>query len=259
MQLHPLRHTLKGFLLPVVLLGLMLREPGRGYLDQLHTKSAQASLMGTIRYIRSHEALSHIMKGATLYSFWGWGIVWWLPAYLSRAYGLSTGAAGQVMGPIHAIGGTSLMFVTIALMAWLRTRSASWQALYVGGVAVLATIPCVLLFTFSTDGNYLIFLWMFVPSIYVYLGPTTALIQNYLPPEMRAKGSAIYMFNSNISCLAAAPLIIGAGSDMLQTLGADSLQSLRIMLAGIAFFGLWSAFHYWSAAQIIRARDTSNT
>lgn len=219
---------------------------------ELETGNAGASLMQTVRYMFAHRALMHVMAGATVITFWGWGILWWTPAFLSRSFGLTTGEAGALLGPMHGIGGTALMLATVFVMAWFKNKPQKWTPMFVAWTTVAGTVPSVALF-FTRDIHVAtLMLWIFVPVIYIYIGPTSALIQNLFPPEMRAKGCAILLFVANLANLAVAPQLIGFLSDVVHAHIPNPNESLRYVLLGCSFTGIWATYHYWMAARAMR-------
>ena len=245
------RHTLVIFGaigLPVALVFLLIREPKRGQEDaQTGHAVSGATLRETARYMRGNRALMHVMAGATILTFWGWWIVWWTPAFLSRSFNMTTGEAGALLGPIHGVGGTALMLATVAVMAWFKGKPQRWTPSFVAWTTFAGTIPSIALFL--THDIHTATLWLFVPVIYIYIGPTSALIQNLFPPEMRAKGCAILLFVTNLANLAIAPQLIGTLSDVVRAQIANPAESLRYVLLASALSGFWAAYHYWIAAR----------
>jgi MFS family permease len=242
--------------LPVALLCWTIREPKRGQSDD-HTALAgrEGTLKETIRCIFENKALFHVMAGAGVISFWGWGIVWWAPAFLQRSFNLTTGAAGDILGPIYGLGGTALMIATALVMAWAKKKPMSWTPMFVALTTVMGTVPSIYLFVTHNLDVARLMLWLFIPVIYIFIGPTAAMIQNLLPSTMRAKGAAIYFFCSNMACLALAPLIMGFCSDLLQTRLANPQESLRWVLLAFAFTGFWAAYHYWAAGRMMKKQN----
>jgi len=247
------RHTLIIFGavgLPIALVCFFIREPKRGQKDaQVSYGHQGATLAQTVQYMRSNRAVMHVMAGATMLTFWGWGIVWWTPAFLSRSFHLTTGEAGALLGPMHGVGGTTLMLLTVAVMAWFRAKPQSWAPMFVALTTLAGTVPSIGLFLTHDVHAAATYLWLFVPVIYIYIGPTSALIQNLFPPEMRAKGCAILLFVTNLANLAVAPQLIGALSDLVRDHIANPNESLRYVLLGCAVTGLWATYHYWRAAK----------
>jgi hypothetical protein len=97
-----------------------------------------------------------------------------------------------------------------------------------------------------------VMLWLFVPAVYLYIGPSFALINNLVPPQMRAQAIAIYLFTTNFANLAIAPQLIGFGSDAIAPLIGQPHESLRYTLIALATTGFWGASHFIVAARYIR-------
>ncbi|NIX93530.1 MFS transporter [Pseudomonas fulva] len=239
--------------LPFALLAwLCIREPKRvddglqpgTVLDKGSDNGFKAALAYTLR----HRALLHLIAGATVVTFWGWGILWWATSFLVRSHGLSVGEAGALLGPIHGIAGTAMMVITVVVMLLLRSRPLSGQARFVAWTTLLGTLFSVALFITRDLAVSHVLLWLFVPVTYIYIGPSIGLLQNLYPAAMRAKGSAILLFTANIANLAIAPQLIGLLSDLIAPHLADPAQSLRYVLLGCAFTGFWASYHYWACA-----------
>ena len=92
-------------------------------------------------------------------------------------------------------------------------------------------------------------LWLVVPGIYLYIGPTLGIAQNLTPANMRGIICALILFVANVANLVVAPILIGALSDLLAPHLADPVDSLRYVLALAAATGFWAAWHYFAAAR----------
>ncbi|MFS2013024.1 spinster family MFS transporter [Azospirillum sp. CT11-132] len=232
---------------------LGVREPRRGQLDPSHAAVGTSSLGDTLRFVRTQKALLHILAGATVITFWGWGLIWWTPSFLVRSHHLSVGEAGALLGPMHGIGGAAAILLTAWVMHWSAGRDARWQIWVVAVTALAGTGASAA--AYLTESRFVaeIMLWVFVPIAYVYIGPTLALVQNAVLPSMRAQIIAILLFVANIANLAVAPQVIGWASDWLETRVADPQQSLRYVLVAGTLTGLWAVFHYLAAARYLHA------
>ncbi len=93
--------------IPGVVTGLVIfftvREPRRGRLD-LTGEDPAPPIMATMRFLWSQRSLIHVMCGSALTAMWGWGLLFWTPAFLQRSYGLSPGQVGDILGPLHLWG-----------------------------------------------------------------------------------------------------------------------------------------------------------
>lgn len=239
--------------LPVALVvALTLREPKRGALDDV-TPPTRATLRETLAFTLRQRALLHILAGATVATYWGWGLLWWTPAFLMRSHGMTLSVSGAHLGLMHIVGGVGVTLATAAAMAWLKNRDARYQAWFIAIATLVQTVPSIVAFAVSSTNVALVSLWIFVPLAYLYIGPTLALAQNLVPATMRSQIVAILLFVANVANLVLAPVIIGALSDWLSPHLADPTQSLRYVLVGTGFLGIWGAWHYWAAARYLRA------
>lgn len=246
--------------LPLALLvRFSLREPVRGASDPAPTVSAVRShaaaapgIIDTLRFVRAHPAIFHVLLGATIVTFSGAGLLWWTSAFLMRFHGLSAGEAGLSLGMMSAVGGSAAMLGTAWVMGRLATRDPRWQVWLVAVVSVVAIAPAVVAYSTISLPVATIALWIFVAASGIYIGPTLALCQSLVPPEMRGQTVAILLFTANIANLVIAPQLIGSASDFVAPLLGDPQQSLRWVLVGCSFTGVWGAWHYFAAAQTIR-------
>jgi predicted MFS family arabinose efflux permease len=247
------RHALLVFGLvglPVALLvRFTLREPPRGVLDAGSSQASRATLGETLAFIRGQKSAVHILAGATVATFWGWGIFFWLPTFLARSHHLSLSDAGALLLPMNLYGGAAITLITAGLVylnGRIDVRRDTWL---VGIITLIATVPGV--WMFMTDSLALTrwLLWVFVPLNYLYLGPTFGMLQNLVPSHMRALIAAILLFVANVANLVIAPQLVGLLSDFVAARIGNPAESLRYVLLGTAFTGVWAAWHYLAAAR----------
>jgi MFS family permease len=238
--------------LPVLILLISVREPRRGASDPGITLAAEApNFRETIAFIRSQRALMHVLAGSTIATFSGMGLVWWTPAFLGRSHGFSVGEAGIEVGLMSGAGGAAAMIVATIVTLRLAKLDAKWQCHFLAWVTLLITLPGVGAHLVSDRASAVLLLWLFIPFTNVYVGPTLALLQNLVRPDMRGVTAAVLLFTANIANLALAPQLIGLGSDFLASHIADPAQSLRFALAISGLTGIWAAFHFWAAIRAL--------
>ena len=126
-----------------VIVYLTVREPARGRLDEI-VDEIKPSLWESLRFVWRQRAAFHVVIGGGLCALWGWGLIYWTPTFLQRAYHLDVGQAGAVTGNIHLWGGSIATLAT----AWLLSRRfmadprrVVW--LLAAGIAV-TTIPSLI-------------------------------------------------------------------------------------------------------------------
>ena len=235
--------------LPISLLvRFTISEPQRGQLDGNAPPGRRHSLRETLQFIWSQKSLRHILAGATVLTFWGWGTLWWTPAFLVRSHEMSVGQAGALLAPMHGIGGTTVMLLTAWLMSRYGRADARRQTWFIALTTLLATPTSILAYTTFSGTSVAQLLWLFVPITYLYIGPTSGLIQNLVYPGMRAQAFAVFLFLANVANLVVAPELIGLASDYLASRIDDPRESLRYSLIFSACTGFWAAYHYYAAA-----------
>ncbi len=238
-----------GIILAIVIM-LTIKEPVRGRLDAVDDTDAP-TVKQTLKFIWSQKAMVHTIMGAGLSALWGWGLMWFTPTFIQRAYGLDVGEAGAVIGPIHLVMGIGASLLT----AWLVGRPAYTDPRKIlrllGVVTALATIPSIIAYYTQSLATATLMWWIFIPAIYFYIGPSMSMLQNLAPPKMRAMVIAVSLLVANVFNLIIAPQGVGLLSDFFAgPKGADA-ESLRIALLILAPTGFWAAWHYWRAEKYI--------
>jgi predicted MFS family arabinose efflux permease len=241
---------------PGMLMGILIfmtvREPRRGAMESVVDAKAPP-LLESLRFLWRQKTAFHVIMASGVCALWGWGLIWFTPAFLMRTYHLTVGDAGAVTGNIHLIGG----MVATAGTAWILSRPAMadprrvvWcLAIGVG----LATIPSFFAYWTHSLAVAKCMFWLFIPAIYFYIGPCMGLMQNLAPPRMRAMFTAWSLVVGNVFNLIIAPQGVGLLSDWFAgSAGADA-QSLRLALLVLAPTGLWAVYHFCMAAKTIVA------
>lgn len=231
---------------------LTIREPVRGRLDGI-VDEQKPSLLETIKFLWVQKAAFHVVIGGGLCALWGWGLMYFTPTFLQRAYNLDVGQAGAITGNIHLLGGS---FATVAT-AWFLGRPSMADPrrvvwLLAAGIA-FATIPSIVAYWTHSLLVTKVMFWIFIPSIYFYIGPCFGLLNNLSPCRMRSMFIAISLLVANILNLMVAPLIIGALSDRFAGGHATDAASLRLALLVLAPTGFWAAYHLYLASKTIVA------
>ncbi|MBS0373821.1 MAG: MFS transporter [Proteobacteria bacterium] len=255
-QAHGWRQAFFALGVPGVLLGLLvwltIREPRRGRLDA-GARTGNASMLESVRFLWRQRAAFHVIMASGVCSLWGWGLVWWTPTFLLRAYGLNVAQAGELTGNIHLVGGIA----ATAAGAWLMARPSmldSRRVVRTTGVVVgLATVPSV--FAYWTHSLALAkwMFWLYIPAIYFFIGPCMALVLNLAPPNMRSSFTAWSVLVGNVFNLIVAPQGVGALSDWLAGASGSGAESLRWALLVLAPTGFWATWHFFLADRTITA------
>lgn len=235
-----------------IIVYLTVREPERGRLDAI-VDEIKPSLLVSLRFLWRQKAAFHVVMGGGLCALWGWGLIYWTPTFLQRAYNLDVGQAGAVTGNIHLIGGSLATVGT----AWLLSRPSMADPrrvvwLLAGGIG-FATIPSMIAYWTHSLWMCKLMFCIFIPAIYFYIGPCFGLLNNLAPCHMRNMFIAISLLVANIFNLIVAPWVVGALSDWFAGTHGSDAASLRAALLVLAPTGFWAAYHLYLASKTIIA------
>jgi predicted MFS family arabinose efflux permease len=240
---------LPGVLL-AVLVRLTLREPPRGYSEPDVPPAASESTRDTVRFLAGLRSFRHLSLAAALHSLYGYGALQFIPSFFRRVHEFSTGELGTWLAVIGLTTGTLGTYLGGYLADRVGQRDARWYV-WVPAIATLIFVPCAVVFYLWPDGRQALLLY--APAAVLsgmYLGPTFAMTQALVKPQMRAMASAVLLFILNLIGLGLGPLAVGAISDALEPrLG---IESVRYALLSVVVFGaLWSSLHYFLAARTL--------
>ena len=238
-----------GIVLALIIL-VTIKEPARGRLDAV-TEEKTPTVVETLKFLWSQKSAVHAMWGSGLSAFWGWGLMWFTPLYLERTYGMNEGEAGRLLGMIYLVGGIGASLVTAYIVARPSYTDPRKIARLLAVVTALGTIPSFFAYYTNDLTVATIMWWLFIPTIYFYIGPAFALCQNLAAPKMRAMAVAIALLIANVLNLIVAPGIVGALSDYFAGPNGADAASLRIAQLILAPAGFWAAWHYWRAEKYI--------
>jgi len=228
-----------------------IREPKRGQYDCVSTDQSAPSFAETFRFLLSQRSAVHWIVGSAATCLWGWGLTFWLQAYLQRKYGLNASDAGAITGPVHLIGGIAATLVTGWLLSLPSMKAPCRVSRLIGAGIGLATIPSIILF--ATDSLLIAkaMLWIFIPVIYFYIGPTYGVLNNLAPPRMRAQFCAITILASNVGNLIVAPQLVGLLSDWIAGSTTADAHSLQLALLCLTPTGFWGAYHFFACVKTL--------
>ena len=242
--------------IPGVLAGLLvlmsIREPRRGCLDEGGDRGETPSFFETMGFLSRQRSAMHFILAQSLTALWGWGLMWWTPAFLMRSYSLNVDQAGGILGPIHLIGGSAAMVASTWLLSrrWFSDEPRVMRLLALN--IALATVVTAIIYSTGSLALTKALFWLFIPSIYIYLGPGFGILNNLAPPKMRAMYCATLLFLANVCNLIIAPQMVGLLSDWFAPHHAPDAQSLRLAMLCLVPTGFWAAWHYYRAARGVR-------
>jgi len=237
-------------LLLAILVRLTLREPPRGMAEGRVADEEQPTIMETFRFLWSKRSFRHMAVGGGLTAFVGYGVITWVPSFLIRSYGMSTGDVGTYLGLILGIPGG----IGIALGGYLAdrygARDTRWY-LWIVSVALIASMPLFFgVYLSSTAFASLMFLILPILLGNFYQATTFSQTQGLVSLRMRSVAAAVLLFILNMIGLGAGPQAVGILSDILQPSYGD--ESLRYALLVLSTVQIWAAYHYYQAGKSLK-------
>jgi MFS family permease len=213
-----------GLVLSVALLALA--EPPRGRFDPPQQQAVALSLGASLRALARRPSYFFNTAAQTIYTFGLGGLAAWMPTYFVRERHIPLARATLLFGAVVVLAGLLGTLLGGRIGARLARRYPAADFTF-SAAALLATIPFTLLAILSPRPAIF---WpaMFVTLLLLFLniGPLNGAMANVLPPELRARGFALYTVLIHLLGDALSPTAIGAASD------AIGLQ-LPVLLAGL--------------------------
>jgi predicted MFS family arabinose efflux permease len=238
-------------LLLAILVRTTLREPPRGYSEgRVGASGEPPSLLWVFALVWRRRSLRHLVAGATLNSFVGYGAVAWVPAFLIRSFGMSTGDVGTALALIIGVFGGAGTFLGGYMADRLARRDVRWNVWLIAA-CVSAGIPFTFGVFLAREAFWALAAFI-VPAIVgaLYLGPCLALVQGLVPLRARTVASAILLFIINIIGLGFGPQTVGIASDLLAPRFGDESLRYALLLVGLA--NIWAAVHFFLAARTLK-------
>ena len=217
----------------VVLAGILLltmKEPPRGYTDPPQAvKPEPASFSQVMKILWNKPTYVHVVIGASLAAFAGYGIGHFVPAYFVRTHELSLSQAAiyysLILGLCGAIGVFSSGYISDRISS-RHPNALSWLP----AIGMATAVP-LYVFGFLQD-----VLWLTMPPLmvaallkYFYLGPMYAVAGGVVDSRMRATSVAVMLFATNLIGLALGPTVSGLLSSVIKG-GILSASDLELSL-----------------------------
>ncbi|MFT4561726.1 MAG: putative MFS family arabinose efflux permease [Gammaproteobacteria bacterium] len=239
--------------LPGILLALVVRftisEPVRGQVENKNADVAKPRFFHSLKFLSTQPVFVHCSIGGALAAFVAYAAMGWYPSFLIRSHGLGTAEIGLWLGLIMGVAGAAGMLLGGWLSDKLGARNTPWY-LWTVAVGLLIALPFSAM-SYLVDDPYVAMLLFSIQLMVAnaWLGPTVAQIQGIVELRMRAVSVAVLFFITNLIGLGLGPWVIGTLSDALRPQFGD--HSLRWSLFAVGFFGLWAAWHYYRAGQLL--------
>ncbi|MBI5361940.1 MAG: MFS transporter [Planctomycetes bacterium] len=235
----PVFGALRAWQVPLVLAGLAglvlaplawtLREPTRARANE---RTGTPPIAELARWIAKHPRafLAH-HGGFALLSLSGYAVNSWSVYLLERHFAMTKSAASASYGLVLGLGGA----FGILLGGWIadraRARGVLDANLRVGAIAALAAAPFALAFPLA--GSSTLAIALLVPlsiATAAGFGVAAAGVVELVPPALRGRASAVYLFVINAIGLGVGPTLVGVLTD--HVFGGESAFPLSLALVG---------------------------
>jgi MFS family permease len=253
--------------LPCLVLALLqwltVREPVRGFHDKEDSaRTAAPPFSAVLRRFAQRPAFLKFLVGALFSTIGGYGVNYFVAAYLVRRYGLDYAQAGLITGLVSSVPAALSIMAGGFLTDWAGRRDARWYAFIPALGAVLTTPLYIASFTAGTWILCTVLLGATAVCQYAYIPAAAAVTQNMMEPRMRASATAVTYLVYTLVGQGGGPLIVGAMSDHFsrgttlaaQTAGGGSgAQGLeRALIVMALVYWVSAAFMVWSARRLAR-------
>lgn len=267
-------------ILVAFLVKMTIQEPPRGYSDPPSMQKLERATMGeAFAVLASKPTFWHIVAGATVASFVGYGVAQFTTSFLVRTHGLDIQTAAVLFGVIIGL----MAALGVFLSGFLADRFA---ARYPTALSWMPALGMGLSVPLYALGFLAPTVWLALPPLmagatlhYFYLGPMYAIVGGVVDSRMRATSVAVTLFIVNLLGYGLGPPLIGvlstvlkgaflAGNDLGLTLDAckvtDGMEAGALAVCSdanseglrwsiIAFCSLyaWAALHYLLAGRTL--------
>jgi MFS family permease len=220
-----------GLVLALILFGL--REPPRGRFDSARVQAVPRGMLVSLRALWARPSYLVNTAAQTVYSFSMGGLATWMPTYFVRDRGLTLQNATFRFGLCLVLAGFLGTIVGGYVGDRLAARFRGAHFVF-SGVSLVASLPFTLLAVLA-DRPAIFWSGMFMTLLLLFLntGPLNAAMTNVLPPELRARGFALYTVAIHLFGDAVSPTLIGVASDRVGLRLPVLVTGLLLVLSGL--------------------------
>lgn len=232
---------LPGVILAIII-ALTIAAPRQGQADGIG-KVKPIGFWKGIGTILSIPTYRFVLAGATLNSFFGYGLMQWMPSYLRRAFDMSASEAGLAFGLIVGVAGLTGTLLGATIADKLAGRDLRWYG-WVIAICYALSFPCFMLAFGGSD--YRLAMVLMTCGLFLGFGAgacVNAIIQTITPIQVRGMAAALKTWGLSFLGYGVGGFLIGSLSDFLNTgVSGEGLGqalfyvSVAPLLAGICFY-----------------------
>ena len=214
---------------------MLVKDPPRNLYDAKPATEKPLGFIPACRVAFAKPTFWLLSFGAAFSSMVGYGLLYWMPTFLSRSMGLSLIDRSWYLAGILFIGGVAGMALGGFLGDRLGQKSKGYYPL-IPAVAFLISAPLYVLGVITTDPMIAFFIFLAPQALgLVWLGPILTAVQHLGPSNSRTMISALFLLINNLIGIAVGTWFFGFASDQLKpTFGEDSIKYAFIF--GLSFY-----------------------
>lgn len=235
-----------------LLIRFTMREPVRGATETTVSDNTYTPpVVDVFKFLWARKSFRYMALGASLHTFVGYGVGYWIAPFLIRSHHIGTALIGQWLFYLGFAGllGT---FLGGYFADRLIRRDMRWYV-WLPGITVLLALPfSAFVYTYP---NYRVALLVgLIPNILgaYYLAPLFAMTQAMVGLRMRALAASIILFITNLIGMGLGPQLTGIISDLFNRFTNLGTESLRWALVTLLLANLAAALFYLYAARYLR-------
>ena len=240
---------LPGILLALLMRGTVQEPPHR--LVSRPEDMARPSLRHVFSAIWQRDSLRHLLIAQGLANIVP-NAMGWLYVFFIRQHDMTTGELGSWFAVTDGVGGMAGIWLSGFLVTRFAGNDPRMKArlLTYAGVAVAPLALFVLWCPYKHAA--LLGCILLNISMYFYLAPAAALVQDLAGANMRATMASVVILFQILAGGVIGTQLVGVLSDALTPLAGNSTVAIRWSMALVAMVTLWAALHFWWAGRFIR-------
>jgi len=239
---------------PAMLATLLFLPKSHPVAATIETSKIDASEKAVIMQSNS-RALCWVAAGCTSYSFYTYGPLGFIAAYMLRYTGINLTVLGGALGILTTVASLAGVMAGSSLARRFTQHNQRWL-IYLPAIGLFASFPLTIM-TFITNSSLISLLGIALISTFLFATypPIYAAIQVLADPKKRTITIAAVLSISNLVGMLFGPLFTGFCSDLFK--GAAGHNSLRISIIAVSSELLIGAAAFLLVARSLPVGPTS--
>ena len=254
-----------GAIHPWQMIFFVVGLPGLAAAPLLWTVSEPAARrMGAAHRAPMKRVISYLLEnrktvllhniGFALIALANYGAAGWIPEFYRRRFHWEIGKIGVVYGTVVAVMGCAGLLGAGRIADALRARGRANSTLFVGAWIAVLLIPVNCLLYLAPSAMWAT-IWL-VPAAALSAAPfgiAPTAIQQMMPPMMRGRAAAVYLFVVNIIGLGLGPTAVGACTQYL--FRREDAVHYSLVLVGSVACAMAAMLLFWALKPFVASLD----